>query len=165
MLGLIERYESAIASVAYERIEDHVLSTCTGEWGKPMLEELRSWMTDNVVPWMMHVYARGASTRSYVFSCTHYIRLTTSQLKRLKVCFMEQDRALTFISTRHFAIYGPSNSYLTRMMLLTSSEEHQRYSTLSSTFRTLWVHCRTSEIAFNGSTSAPTLSEHSANRV
>ena len=76
VLGLIERYESAIASVAYERIEDHVLSTCTGEWGKPMLEELRSWMTDNVVPWMMHVYARGASTRSCL-PCANNIRLTT----------------------------------------------------------------------------------------
>ncbi|KJA24366.1 hypothetical protein HYPSUDRAFT_38802 [Hypholoma sublateritium FD-334 SS-4] len=71
VLGLIERYESAIASVAYERIEDHVLSTCTGEWGKPMLEELRSWMTDNVVPWMMHVYARGASTPEEAKSMLH----------------------------------------------------------------------------------------------
>jgi anaphase-promoting complex subunit 2 len=66
LLGLIERYESAIASVAYERIEEHVLATCTGEWGRPMLEELRVWMTDNVVPWMVHVYARGASTSTSV---------------------------------------------------------------------------------------------------
>ncbi|KJA15706.1 hypothetical protein HYPSUDRAFT_48102, partial [Hypholoma sublateritium FD-334 SS-4] len=36
-----------------ERYENHVLSTCTGEWGKLMLEELRSWMTDNVAP-MLH---------------------------------------------------------------------------------------------------------------
>ncbi|KAF9474205.1 hypothetical protein BDN70DRAFT_334409 [Pholiota conissans] len=62
ILGLIERYESAIASVAYERIEEYVLETCTGEWSRPMLEDLRVWMTDNVVPWMIHVYGRGAST-------------------------------------------------------------------------------------------------------
>ncbi|PPQ79767.1 hypothetical protein CVT25_003320 [Psilocybe cyanescens] len=61
VLGLIDRYESIIASVGYEFIEDHVLSRCTGEWGKPMLEELRVWMSEKVVPWMLHVYARGAS--------------------------------------------------------------------------------------------------------
>ncbi|KAF8960550.1 hypothetical protein BDZ97DRAFT_1303717 [Flammula alnicola] len=31
-LGLIDRYESVIASVGYEFIEDHVLKNCTGEW-------------------------------------------------------------------------------------------------------------------------------------
>ncbi|KAH9480869.1 Anaphase-promoting complex subunit 2 [Psilocybe cubensis] len=61
ILGLIDRYESIIASVGYEFIENHVLSKCTGEWGKPMLEELRVWMSEKVVPWMLHVYARGAS--------------------------------------------------------------------------------------------------------
>lgn len=65
MLGLLERYESAIASVAYERIEEHVLTTCAGEWAHPMVDELRQWMTNNVVPWMVHVYARGASTGMY----------------------------------------------------------------------------------------------------
>ncbi|KAF8157822.1 hypothetical protein B0H34DRAFT_656905 [Crassisporium funariophilum] len=60
-LGLIDRYESIIASVGYEFIEQHVLGTCTGEWAKPMLEDLRKWMSDKVVPWMVHVYARGAA--------------------------------------------------------------------------------------------------------
>jgi anaphase-promoting complex subunit 2 len=64
ILGLIDRYESIIASVGYEYIEEHVLKTCTGEWAKPMLEDLRVWMSDKVVPWMLHVYARGASNRT-----------------------------------------------------------------------------------------------------
>lgn len=84
VLGLIERYESAIASVAYERIEEHVLETCTGEWGRPMLEELRVWMTDNVVPWMVHVYARGASTGtsvSYSFPQTVLTCLSAEEAK------------------------------------------------------------------------------------
>ena len=61
MLGLIDRYESIIASVGYEFIEDYVLNMCTGEWAKPMLEDLRVWMSEKVVPWMLHVYARGAT--------------------------------------------------------------------------------------------------------
>ena len=67
ILGLIDRYESIIASVGYEYIEEHVLKTCTGEWTKPMLEDLRVWMSEKVVPWMLHVYARGASNRTYYF--------------------------------------------------------------------------------------------------
>jgi anaphase-promoting complex subunit 2 len=61
VLGLIDRYESIIASVGYEFIEDYVLKMCTGEWAKPMLEDLRVWMSEKVVPWMLHVYARGAT--------------------------------------------------------------------------------------------------------
>ncbi|PPQ77098.1 hypothetical protein CVT26_004515 [Gymnopilus dilepis] len=62
LLGLVERYETIIASVGYEYIEDHVLKTCTGEWGRPMLEELRTWMSVKVVPWLVHIYARDAKT-------------------------------------------------------------------------------------------------------
>ena len=47
--------------MGYEFIEDHVLKMCTGEWAKPMLEDLRAWMSEKVVPWMLHVYARGAT--------------------------------------------------------------------------------------------------------
>ncbi|KAJ3493794.1 hypothetical protein NLJ89_g10937 [Agrocybe chaxingu] len=61
-LGMMDRYESIIASVGYEHIEQHVLDTCTGEWSKTMLEDLRTWMSDKVVPWMLHVYARGATS-------------------------------------------------------------------------------------------------------
>ncbi|PPR07923.1 hypothetical protein CVT24_000903 [Panaeolus cyanescens] len=59
-LALLERYESVIASVGYEYIEQHVLETCAQKWEKPMLEVLRKWMSDEVVPWMLSVYARGA---------------------------------------------------------------------------------------------------------
>ena len=60
MLGLVDRYESLIASVCYEHIENHVLSTCQGRWDEPMLTILRDWMADKVVPWMLLPYARGA---------------------------------------------------------------------------------------------------------
>lgn len=60
-LGLIDRYETIIATVGYEFIEQHVLETCTGEWSRPMLGELRDWMSDKVVPWMLLIYARGAA--------------------------------------------------------------------------------------------------------
>ena len=47
--------------MGYEFIEDCVIKTCTKEWAKPMLEDLRVWMSEKVVPWMLHVYARGAA--------------------------------------------------------------------------------------------------------
>jgi anaphase-promoting complex subunit 2 len=62
LLGLIDRYESLIASVGYEHIETHVLSTCAQKWSEPMLNGLRDWMTNKMVPWMLLPYARGATT-------------------------------------------------------------------------------------------------------
>lgn len=62
-LGLIDRYETLIASVCYEHIEEHVQSTCTGLWTESMLGKLREWMANTVVPWMILPYARGAKTR------------------------------------------------------------------------------------------------------
>ena len=66
-LGLIDRYESIITSVGYGYIEEHVLKTCTGKWAKPILEDLRVCMSEKAVPWMLHVYARGASNRTCYF--------------------------------------------------------------------------------------------------
>lgn len=63
LLGLIDRYENVIASVGYEFIEQHVWETYKGQWDKPILEDLRVWMSNKVVPWMLQVYARGASNR------------------------------------------------------------------------------------------------------
>ncbi|KAH9953328.1 ubiquitin-protein ligase [Russula dissimulans] len=62
LLGLADRYEALIASVCYEHIEAHVLETCAGKWDEPMLNRLREWMADKVVPWMLLPYARGAKT-------------------------------------------------------------------------------------------------------
>ncbi|EGO24136.1 hypothetical protein SERLADRAFT_416324 [Serpula lacrymans var. lacrymans S7.9] len=61
-LGLIERYENLIASVGYEHIESYVLDTCTEKWDEPMLGDLRDWMADRIVPWMIMPYARGATS-------------------------------------------------------------------------------------------------------
>ena len=60
MLGLLDRYESLISSVCYERIETHVLESCAGKWEEPMLVQLRNWMADKIVPWMVMPYARNA---------------------------------------------------------------------------------------------------------
>lgn len=60
-LGLVDRYESLIASVGYEHIEAHVRLTCAGKWADPMLGGLRDWMTNKIVPWMLWTYARGAT--------------------------------------------------------------------------------------------------------
>ncbi|KAH9169016.1 ubiquitin-protein ligase [Lactarius sanguifluus] len=47
---------------AYEHIETHVLETCAGKWDELMLSQLREWMAEKVVPWMLLPYARGAKT-------------------------------------------------------------------------------------------------------
>ncbi|KAJ6585555.1 hypothetical protein B0H19DRAFT_424203 [Mycena capillaripes] len=60
VLGLTDRYEGIIASVGYERIEEYVRETCMGKWDKPCLEGLRVWMSVQIVPWMLPMYAKGA---------------------------------------------------------------------------------------------------------
>ena len=72
MLGLMDRYDSIIASVGYEHIEAHVLSTCTGQWGKPVLSDLKNWMADKMIPWMLVTYARNAQTS--MFSDIRWLR-------------------------------------------------------------------------------------------
>ena len=59
-LGMLERYESLISSVCYEAIEKRVWDRCAKSWEEPELANLREWMTDCVVPWMLLPYARGA---------------------------------------------------------------------------------------------------------
>ena len=59
-LGLLDRYESLVSSVCYEYIETYILETCTKKWDEPMLATIREWMADNIVPWMIMPYARGA---------------------------------------------------------------------------------------------------------
>ena len=65
LLGLMDRYDSIIASVGYEHIEAHVLLTCAGQWAKPVLADLKNWMADKMIPWMLVTYARHAQTSTY----------------------------------------------------------------------------------------------------
>ena len=69
VLGLLDRYEAIIASVGYERIEEHVKIHCTGNWTESMLDTLRTWMQNHIVPWMLLMYGRGANN-SMFFSLT-----------------------------------------------------------------------------------------------
>ncbi|KAF8627671.1 hypothetical protein AX15_004309 [Amanita polypyramis BW_CC] len=66
MLGLMDRYDSIIASVGYEHIEAYVLSSCAGQWEKPVLGDLKNWMADKMIPWMLVTYARNAQTTEEV---------------------------------------------------------------------------------------------------
>ncbi|KIP08942.1 hypothetical protein PHLGIDRAFT_126668 [Phlebiopsis gigantea 11061_1 CR5-6] len=61
-LGLTERYESLILSVCYERIETHITETCSKVWDQQMLQPMRSWMSDVIIPWLITPYAREART-------------------------------------------------------------------------------------------------------
>lgn len=59
-MGMLERFESLISSVCYEAIEKRVWDKCAKSWEEPELANLREWMTDCIVPWMLLPYARGA---------------------------------------------------------------------------------------------------------
>ncbi|KAH8104540.1 hypothetical protein BXZ70DRAFT_593840 [Cristinia sonorae] len=61
-LSLIERYESLISTICYEYVEGHILETCAGRWDEPMLNAIREWMANKIVPWMLMPFARGAKT-------------------------------------------------------------------------------------------------------
>ena len=60
ILGLLDRYEGVIANVGYEHIEEHIASTCTGEWTESVLDSLRAWLADKMFKWMVLMYARDA---------------------------------------------------------------------------------------------------------
>jgi anaphase-promoting complex subunit 2 len=91
LLGLADRYESLIASVCYEHIEKHVVETCTGKWDEPMLSQLREWMAEKVVPWMLLPYARGAKTGAWpvpspplpVLSLDSYVGLSAEEARTM----------------------------------------------------------------------------------
>ncbi|KLO14760.1 Cullin [Schizopora paradoxa] len=70
-LGLLDRYENLVASVCYEQIEARVQETCVGEWSQPMLSQLRSWMADDIVQWMIMPYARAARNPEETRSMLH----------------------------------------------------------------------------------------------
>lgn len=68
-LGLLDRYENVIASVGYEHIEKYVIANCTEKWDVAVLPGLKTWMSGKIVPWMLMMYAKDAttSTHSYVW--------------------------------------------------------------------------------------------------
>lgn len=108
-LGLLDRYESLIASVCYEYIEAHVEETCMKKWDESMLTALREWMAERVVPWMVMPYARGA--RSGECFWQHWSsgeELTRLKRKKHVRCFRVSVQDSTITSARHSVIFGMS---------------------------------------------------------
>jgi anaphase-promoting complex subunit 2 len=103
-LGLIDRYETLIASVCYEHIEDYVIETCAENWNEPMLAKLRSWMGNTVVPWMIMPYARGAKTCEPLRTESSKLLLSKWQLTKPETCSRALDPALTFTFAKHSVI-------------------------------------------------------------
>lgn len=64
-LGLLDRYESLVSSVCYEYIETYILESCSKKWDECTLGTIREWMADNIVPWMIMPYARGARNGTF----------------------------------------------------------------------------------------------------
>jgi len=81
-LGMLERYESLISSVCYEAIEKHVWNQCAKSWEEPELANLREWMTDCIVPWMLLPYARGARNCTGSFITPWSSRLTSPKQRK-----------------------------------------------------------------------------------
>ena len=104
-LGMLERYESLISSVCYEAIEKHVWDKCARSWAEPELVNLREWITDCIVPWMLLPYARGARNCGRVFGLSAFERrLTYVQRRRQRLCSRVSGRGLIFTCARRCAI-------------------------------------------------------------
>ena len=41
-------------------VETHIWRTCVGKWDEPVLNTIRDWMANKIVPWMLMPFARGA---------------------------------------------------------------------------------------------------------
>ena len=111
LLGLADRYESLIASVCYEHIEMHVVETCAGKWDGPMLIQLREWMAEKVVPWMLLPYARGAKTGARGLLPHPVLRLrldscVACQPRKPGRCCRESDLDSISMSARRCVIFG-----------------------------------------------------------
>ncbi|KZW04109.1 hypothetical protein EXIGLDRAFT_716114 [Exidia glandulosa HHB12029] len=64
MLGMLDRYEALVASVVCEQIERQIETLCPGKWDEPRLPELRHWLGDKVVAWLMEQYSRAGTSAS-----------------------------------------------------------------------------------------------------
>jgi anaphase-promoting complex subunit 2 len=112
VLGIIDRYESIIASVGYECIENHVLKTCMGERENPMLDDL----SEKVVPSIPHFMQEASQPDALcpIFQVTFhlysfFLSYTPSGdkaywRKRRERCYRELGLVLTSTSTRPSAI-------------------------------------------------------------
>lgn len=58
VLGMLDRYETVIASVGYEYIERVIRATCAQQWERAVMPELRRWMAGRIKPWLRSVYAK-----------------------------------------------------------------------------------------------------------
>ena len=101
-LGLLDRYESLISSVCYEHIEAHIVETCARKWGERMLQPLRDWMTNKIVPWMVMPYARGARTGEFSAWCRRgeSTARCVIQRKRHDLCCRVSAQGLTSMYVR-----------------------------------------------------------------
>jgi anaphase-promoting complex subunit 2 len=108
-LGLVDRYESVLTGTCYAHIEQHVRASCAGEFAQPMLVPLRSWMADNILPWMVHPFAQTARTREERMYAWRFSFIILWQRRRPGSCCKVSARGSISTCARHCATSGTTN--------------------------------------------------------
>lgn len=71
VLGFLDRYEAQITITVNAMIDKKIQETCPATWDAQILPDLRSWLAEQIVPWMARPYARGlANGDLYVPACS-----------------------------------------------------------------------------------------------
>jgi anaphase-promoting complex subunit 2 len=81
VLGFLDRYEAQVTMCVNSMIDKKIQETCPATWDSQILPDLRTWLTDQVVPWMARPYARGLANRELsqgiVQICYSHVLLAT----------------------------------------------------------------------------------------
>lgn len=66
ILGFLDRYEAQLTLCINSLIDNKIQDTCPVTWDAQMLPDLRSWLQEQIVPWMARPYARGLANREFL---------------------------------------------------------------------------------------------------
>jgi anaphase-promoting complex subunit 2 len=126
-LGMTERYESLIASVCYEHIEEHIVNTYSKVWDKLCLEEAREWMSRHVVPWLLMPYAPNAKTgRYYTISLHLFILKIGFQVEEARPLLAGMGTRLDYHVCKTIADLRCVRPHLTRYDMAHTSVQYER---------------------------------------
>lgn len=73
-MGLLQDHEALVASVIHEAIEKRVKEVAAEDNGEnSVLQIVKNWFTESVVPWMAVTYGRGLSDRKFRTGYTYVL--------------------------------------------------------------------------------------------
>jgi hypothetical protein len=68
VMGLLQDHEALVANVIHEAIEKRVKEVCEEDTGETsVLQIVKNWFTESVVPWMAMTYGRGVTDGTSIY--------------------------------------------------------------------------------------------------